>query len=215
MILRNMGRTHRSKPRRAGLLAAAAISVSLAFGLSGCTASADDLAIDLHESVVQIAERAVAGDYAGALAALALLDGDVAEARESGRIDTAREQEITAAIDLVRADLEAAASAATPAPAPPPADEGDEGEGEEGEGGNGNDGTGNNGNGNGNSGNNGNGNNGNGNGGNSGTGDGTGTVDRGTTGDTGDGSGESTAPPATEPPTTATPPATPDAGTGG
>ncbi|HEY6799122.1 MAG TPA: hypothetical protein VI121_00635, partial [Agromyces sp.] len=146
-----MGRTHRSKPRRAGLLAAAAISVSLAFGLSGCTASADDLAIDMHESVVQIAERAVAGDYAGALAALALLDGDVAEARESGRIDAAREQEITAAIDLVRADLEAAASAATPAPAPPPADEGEEGEGEEGEGGNGNDGTGNNGNGNGNS----------------------------------------------------------------
>jgi hypothetical protein len=134
--------------------------MSLAFGLSGCVASTDDVAADMHASVVQIAERAVAGDYAGALAALALLDGDVAEALESGSIDAAREQEISAAIDLVRADLEAAASAATPAPAAPPAEEGDGNDGD------GNEGDGNNGNGNGNNGNGNNGNNGNGNGNN-------------------------------------------------
>lgn len=206
----NLARTGRRPRRRAGLFAAAAISVSLAFGLSGCVASADDVSADLHASVVQIAERAVAGDYAGALAALALLDGDVADALESGRIDAAREQEISSAIDLVRADLEAAAGAATPAPAAPPADDGDEGGGNEGDG---NEGDGNNGNGN-----NGNGNNGNGNGnsGNGNSGDGNSGTGEDDTGDgSGDGSGESTEPPATEPPSTETPPATPDAGTGG
>ena len=209
-MTRHLVRRTSPKTRRSGLLAAAAISMSLAFGLSGCVASADDAAGDMHASVVQIAERAVAGDYAGALAALALLDGDVAEALESGSIDAAREQEISAAIDLVRADLEAAASAATPAPAPPPTEEGDEGDGNNGDGndGDGNNGDGNNGNGNGNSGN---GNNGKGNSGNSVDGTDTGGDD----GDTGDGSGDSTEPPATEPPSTATTTPTPDAGTGG
>ncbi|MDQ2661268.1 MAG: hypothetical protein M3Y52_05285 [Actinomycetota bacterium] len=207
-----MGRTPQKARRRSGLLAAAAISVSLAFGMSGCVASADDVAADMHASVVQIAERAVAGDYAGALAALALLDGDVAEALESGRIDAAREQEISAAIELVRADLEAAASAATPAPAPPPADDGGDGNDGDGNNGDGNNGNGNNGNNGNENGNSGNGNNGNGNSGNGD--DGTGTGEDGG-GDTGDGSGDSTEPPATEPPSTATPPATPDAGTGG
>lgn len=74
----------------------------------------------MHTSVVQIAERAAAGDYAGALAELALLDRDVAAALDTGRIDTAREQEIRAAMDLVRADLEAAEIATTPTPTPEP-----------------------------------------------------------------------------------------------
>ncbi|HET6672966.1 MAG TPA: hypothetical protein VFG92_06280, partial [Agromyces sp.] len=61
MIRQNLGRTPRRPRRRGGLLAAAAISVSLAFGLSGCVASTDDVVAEMHASVVQIAERAVAG----------------------------------------------------------------------------------------------------------------------------------------------------------
>jgi hypothetical protein len=77
----------------------------------------------MHASVVQIAERAAAGDYAGALAELALLDRDVTSASENGTIDAAREAEIRAAMDLVRADLEAADAPATPTPEPAPAPE--------------------------------------------------------------------------------------------
>jgi hypothetical protein len=74
----------------------------------------------MHTSVVQIADRAAAGDYAGALAELALLDRDVAAALDAGRIDAEREQEIRAAMEFVRADLEAAEVATTPTPSAPP-----------------------------------------------------------------------------------------------
>ena len=159
-------------------LAAVFMAGALTLGLSACV-SAEATTAELRGSVVQIAERAAAGDYAGALAALALLDKDVAAAVDAGRLDGEREQRIRAAMELVRVDLETASVAATPEPAPepqpepepapePPADDGGDG-GNEGEGGGednsgpGNN-NGNNGNGNGNSGNNGNGNNGNGNG---------------------------------------------------
>jgi hypothetical protein len=74
----------------------------------------------MHASVVQVAERAAVADYAGALAELALLDRDVTNAAENGTIDAAREAEIRAAMDLVRADLEAAEAPATPTPTPEP-----------------------------------------------------------------------------------------------
>ena len=155
-------------------LAAVFMAGALTLGLSGCV-SAEATTAELRGSVVQIAERAAAGDYAGALAALALLDRDVAAAVDAGRLDGEREQRIRAAMELVRVDLETASVAATPEPAPepepqpepepapePPADDGGD-RGNEGEGGGednsgpGNN-NGNNGNGNGNSGNNGNGN---------------------------------------------------------
>lgn len=98
---------------------AAVVTVALTFGLSACSTSEDAVA-ELHQSVVEVAERAAAGDYAGALAELALLDRDVAAALDAGSIDAAREQQIRAAMDLVRADLEAAEVAATPSPTPEP-----------------------------------------------------------------------------------------------
>lgn len=118
-----------TRPRAA--LSAAAIAVALTFGLSACN-SAEDTSAAMHTSVVQIAERAAAGDYAGALAELALLDRDVAAALDAGHIDTPREQEIRSAMELVRADLEAAEIATTPTPEPEPTqtDGGDNGDNE-------------------------------------------------------------------------------------
>ncbi len=173
-------------PRAAG--SAVVIAVALAFGLSACTPD-DGVTDELRGAVVQIAERSAAGDFIGALAELDLLVEDLDAAVEEGAIDSAREREIRAAIDLVRADLEAAVAAAnTPAPAP------DDGEGGDGGGG---DGDGNSGNGNGNG-------NGDGNGGGDGNGNGGGNGGGGN----GDQSTEpTTAPPASEPPTTE-PPAT-------
>ena len=103
------------------VIPAAALAAGLAFGLSGCGASSDQVSAAMHGSVVQIAERAAAGDYPGALAELALLDRDLTSAVENGSIDATREAEIRAAMDLVRADLEAADVASTPAPTPDPA----------------------------------------------------------------------------------------------
>lgn len=117
------------RTRRRAMLPAAAIALALTFGLSACGASSEETAASMHGSVVQIAERAAAGDDAGALAELALLDRDVTAAAENGTIDAAREQEIRAAMDLVRADLEAADVTATPTPSPTPTptdEEGDE-----------------------------------------------------------------------------------------
>ncbi|RZS64853.1 hypothetical protein EV187_3241 [Agromyces ramosus] len=114
--------TRQRRARRA-ILPAAAVAVALTFGLSACGASSEGTSAAMHASVVQIAERAAAGDYAGALAELALLDRDVTSASENGTIDAAREAEIRAAMDLVRADLEAADAPATPTPEPAPAPE--------------------------------------------------------------------------------------------
>ena len=139
--------------RRRTVLPAAAIAVALTFGLSACN-PAEDTSVALHTSVVKVAERAVAGDHAGALAELALLDRDVTSALDAGRIDADREQKIRAAIELVRADLEAALAAATsPTPAPADGGEGDDDGDDEGNGGKGNSGDGNGNSGRGNSGN--------------------------------------------------------------
>lgn len=103
------------------LVPATVLAVSLAFGLGACSSSGAQLSADLHASVVQISERAATGDYAGALAALALLDRDVASASDDGRLDSDRARAIREAIELVRVDLEAAEIATTPTPEPEPA----------------------------------------------------------------------------------------------
>ena len=99
---------------------ATALALSLVFGLGACAATGAQLGADLHTSVVEISDRANAGDFAGALAELALLDRDVTAASDDGRLDADREREIRAAMDLVRADLEAAEVASTPTPTPTP-----------------------------------------------------------------------------------------------
>jgi len=101
-------------------LSATVLAAGLVLGLSACAASSENTAAAMHDSVVQISERAAAGDYAGALAELALLERDVATAADNGAIDAAREAEIRSAMDVVRADLEAADAPAAPAPAPAP-----------------------------------------------------------------------------------------------
>jgi len=121
---------------RRALVPAAALAVALAFGLTACGASSENTAAAMHASVVQVAERAAAGDYAGALAELALLERDVATAAENGTIDATREQEITAAMDVVRADLEAAEVATTPTPEPTTVPSGDDGTDDTGDDGN-------------------------------------------------------------------------------
>lgn len=101
------------------MLSATAISAALAFGLGGCTAPQVTLAENLHASVLQIAQRAGAEDFTGAMAELLLLERAVNAAVASGEIDDAGEAEIRAAIDLVRADLDLAATP-TPTPVPQP-----------------------------------------------------------------------------------------------
>ena len=108
--------------RRRITLAAAAVSAALALGLGGCAAQPSP-AEDLHASVVQIAQRASVEDFTGAMAELLLLERAVDAAVTEGALDDAREAEIRAAIELVRADLTAAA---TPTPTPTEADTGDD-----------------------------------------------------------------------------------------
>ena len=115
-------------------LSAAAVAVAVTLGLSACGTSAEATTAALRTSVVQVAERSAVGDYAGALAELALLERDLVAAVEAGRVDAEREQRIRAALELVRADLEAAEVATTPTPepepAPAPADGGGDGGGD-------------------------------------------------------------------------------------
>ena len=108
------------------IVPATALAVSLMFGLGACTATGSQLDAALHASVVEIAERANAGDYPGALAELALLDRDVSAASDDGRLDADREEQIRAAMDAVRTDLEAAEVASTPTPTPATDGEGDD-----------------------------------------------------------------------------------------
>ena len=112
--------------RRRITLAAAAVSAVLALGLAGCAAQPSP-AEGLHASVVQIAQRASVEDFTGAMAELLLLERAVETAVAEGTLDDAREAEIRAAIELVRADLTAAATPTpTPTPTPTEADTGDD-----------------------------------------------------------------------------------------
>jgi hypothetical protein len=116
--------TRRLLEGRRRVIAVLAVAGALTLGLSGCV-SAEETSSELRGSVVQIAERAAAGDYVGALAALALLDRDINAAVDAGHLDAEREQEIRTAMELVRADLEAAEVATSPTPEPEPEPEQD------------------------------------------------------------------------------------------
>lgn len=101
------------------IVPAMALAVGLTFGLGACSTGAQ-LESDLHASVLDISERAAAGDYPGALAALALLERDVNAASGDGRLDADQASAIRDAMELVRDDLEAADRAATPTPTATP-----------------------------------------------------------------------------------------------
>jgi len=112
-------------------LTATAVSAALALSLGGCAAAQPSTSEDLHTSVVQIAQRASVEDFTGAMAELLLLERAVEAAVAAGELDEAREAEIRAAIELVRADLAAAATPTpTPTPVPAPAETGNDGDGD-------------------------------------------------------------------------------------
>jgi hypothetical protein len=109
--------------RRRGFAAGSAVVLALAGSvlLSGCapTDPSDAATEKLGASVVQTAERAASGDYAGAAASLDVLQARLTEYVEAGDIATDRSIEIQAAIDVVRADLTALIAAqTTPTPEP-------------------------------------------------------------------------------------------------
>ena len=112
-------------------LTATAVSAALALGLGGCAGAQPSTSEGLRTSVVQIAQRASVEDFTGAMAELLLLERAVDAAVAAGELDAAREAEIRAAIELVRADLAAATTPTpTPAPVPAPADTGNDGDGD-------------------------------------------------------------------------------------
>ncbi|MFF2272841.1 hypothetical protein ACFVTX_11240 [Agromyces sp. NPDC058136] len=107
-------RTAAGRPR------AGAIALALALPLlfTGC-ATANDDGSTLRASVVRVAEQSAASDLTGALAELLLLEREVDERVAAGELPAAQEAEIRAAIELVRADLQAAIErAVSPSPTP-------------------------------------------------------------------------------------------------
>ena len=103
---------------RAPLLAAGLLSVAIL--LTGCatpqapaatpTVSAypSDVASRLQSAVLSVSSSAAGGDPTSALARLDELTATLADARARGQVSAARLDSISAAIALVRTDLEAA-----------------------------------------------------------------------------------------------------------
>ena len=88
----------------------AAVVAATALVLAGCAAQPDltaDDAAAFRERVAAVAERSLAGDYAGATAELALLETAVGEAVEAGALGEDRAARITGALAAVRSDLDA------------------------------------------------------------------------------------------------------------
>lgn len=120
------GRGSRSGARRLArnrfaVSGAAALALAATVLLSGCAPSdpSDAVTARLDASVVQTADRAASGDYAGAAASLDVLQTRLAEYVEAGDVTADRSAEIQAAIDAVRADLAALIAAqTTPTPEP-------------------------------------------------------------------------------------------------
>lgn len=106
--------------RIAGALAVAALTV----GLAACSTPAIDstTAAQLQDTVVAVAEHASSGDGAAAVAQLDELQAQLDSAVDADLITAARAARVQAAIDTIRADLEALAAPepeATPAPEAP------------------------------------------------------------------------------------------------
>lgn len=106
---------------------AVTVVVAGALVLSGCAAPTSDLAAGtaatMQQSVELIAERAAAGDIAGALAELDALQARLDEAEGAGTIGAERAGRVQQRIDLVRTDLLALAAQPVPTTTPVPTDE--------------------------------------------------------------------------------------------
>jgi len=122
----------------------AAAIVLTAGVLAGCAATPGDIAGDaaaqLQTTVVSIAETAAAGDSAGALTKLDLLQQQLDAALADGSVSAERAAAIQSRIDVVRADLQPAPlPTVEPAPEPTPAQTANDDDGGDGGGGDGND----------------------------------------------------------------------------
>jgi len=109
------GRRMRSAVLAAGL--------AVAVVLSGCASPADDYgqgtAERLQAAVLQVTDAAASGDFTEALTSVAELEVTLADARARGDVTEERFESISAAIALVRTDLEAAIAAEAPEPEQP------------------------------------------------------------------------------------------------
>jgi hypothetical protein len=120
--------------------------VAVSLCLSGCAGQASDygheIADRLQTEVLEVSQLAAATDYAGAIVSLDELEARLKDARARGDVTDARYESVTAALALVRADLQAAIDAQAPVvtevPAPPDVDNGgddsNEGKGDNGKG---------------------------------------------------------------------------------
>lgn len=110
--------THLTRRGLRGLATASAITMALLLG--GCSTSGEnydnDAATRLQERVAVATSSAAAGNHATSLTALAELEVELRDALARGLITQERFDSITAAIALVRADLDAAIAETTPPP---------------------------------------------------------------------------------------------------
>ncbi len=117
--------------------------------LAGCAAPADEYGPDaadrLQAGVLEVTEASASSDHADALTNLAELGVALADARARGAVTAERFESISAAIELVRTDLEAAIKAEAPEPTPPTQPEVQDNEPDKGNSGKGNGNDGNNG----------------------------------------------------------------------
>ncbi|MHA6668783.1 hypothetical protein ACX3O0_07915 [Homoserinimonas sp. A447] len=120
-----------------GMLTAVVFVVAVA--LTGCAPQQSGYGADTAEllqgEVLEISELSAGSDFAAALLALSELEVSLKDARARGLLTEERFESITAALALVKADLEAAIAAQAPPPAPEPEpEEGGDGGDDEGEG---------------------------------------------------------------------------------
>ena len=134
--------------RISGFAAAVVLTAGM---LAGCAATpgdiTDDAAAQLQSTVASVAETAAAGDPAGALTQLDVLQQQLDAALADGSVSAERAAAIQAKIDIVRAELQPApAPSVEPAPEPTPDQtvSDDDGGPDDGGGGNDNSGPGNN-----------------------------------------------------------------------
>jgi hypothetical protein len=121
-------------------LPAFATALALTVGiLAGCASTppdiTDDASVQLQATVVSVAEIAAAGDAAGALAQLDVLQQQLDAAVAAGSVTSERAAAIQSRIDIVRTDLQPAPQptvepapepTAEPAPQPAPDDKGED-----------------------------------------------------------------------------------------
>lgn len=102
-------------------IAGAALVLLVATGCQATPPEIDPDQAEAFQSRVLAVTTAVAdGGYAAALESLSALQGELDAAAADGSLTFARHQRITAAMDAVRADIEAAIAAQTPQPTPEP-----------------------------------------------------------------------------------------------